>query len=303
MAPSMPVGSEAGHRQSLHNALTCVHNVRIMRSSTALTASLRDRSPEPGRERRPAGRQAVDRALTVLSLFDERRRSLTVSDVAARLAVHRSTASRLLAGLQTYGLVDYDDRERCYRPGLGLVSLAGLALNRFPGRALARRALFALRDRTGESTHLSVLDHTDVVYLEQASTVHAQVDIDWVGLRQPAVASTSGRLLLAFADRDAPPRGPASPADIVAWPDRPSADELATTRERGYLARTSLRGVEGEPMAGVAAAIRHPHNGDVYALAVGGPVRRVSPDRLIRELVPQVRHAAAQVCEQFGELA
>ena len=286
----------------MHTAHSSVHNVHTMTQGTALTARIRDRSRRRVRAGQPVtGRQAVHRVLTVLSLFHEGRRELSVVEVATELDVHRSTAFRLLAELQNYGLVDYDERERCYRPGLGLVSLAGLTLTRFPGRALARRALFGLRDETGESTHLSVLDHSDVVYLEQASTIHATVDTDWVGLRQPAYASTSGRLLLAYAD----PAGPGTGADPPAGPadpgDRPSPTELADTRERGYLVRETPDGSGDEAMAGVAAAVCHPRSSLVYALAVGGPVRRVSTRRLHQELVPAVLRAASQVSEHLGE--
>jgi len=275
-----------------------------MPADRALTARLRDhsyRSARPGQ--RVTGRQAVHRAVTVLSMFDERRRSLSVADVAAHLDVHRSTASRLLTELQNYGLVDHDERERCYRPGLGLVTLAGLALNRFPGRALGRSVLFDLRDQTGESAHLSVLDHSDVIYLEQASTVHAVIDTDWVGLRQPAFASTSGRLLLAFA----PDRVAARPRSLAGEPppgaDWPTPEELAATRERGFLARTTPEEPGTGALAGVAAAVVDPRNGEVYALAVGGPVRRVSPRRLRADLVPAVQRAAARVAEKLRDSA
>src|ERR671923_244420 len=43
------------------------------------------------------GVQAVERALAILDLFDERTEELTIAAAAERLGVHRSTASRLLA--------------------------------------------------------------------------------------------------------------------------------------------------------------------------------------------------------------
>src|SRR5437879_1108240 len=52
------------------------------------------------------GSQAVDRALTILGFFDEGLTELTAADAAARLGVHRSTASRLLAALERPGLLE-----------------------------------------------------------------------------------------------------------------------------------------------------------------------------------------------------
>ena len=105
-----------------------------------------------------SGTQAVDRALGILKWFDERTPELTVGEVAERLGVHRSTAARLLAALERQGLVEVDSQTGRYRLGLRLVSLAGLVLNRFPVRGLARDVLRELRDETQETAYLGLLD-------------------------------------------------------------------------------------------------------------------------------------------------
>src|SRR5581483_1979235 len=73
---------------------------------------------------RVTGSQAVDRALSLLRLFDERTDELTIAQAAAQLGVHRSTASRFLSSLERHGLLElHDDREVVYidqasRPGV-----------------------------------------------------------------------------------------------------------------------------------------------------------------------------------------
>ena len=89
----------------------------------------------------PAGTQAVERAVAILELFDERRPDLSIGDVVSALDVHRSTASRMMSTLERHGLLEQTDVPGRYRLGLGLVTLAGLVLNRFPVRALARPRL------------------------------------------------------------------------------------------------------------------------------------------------------------------
>src|SRR5260221_173803 len=142
------------------------------------------------------GAQAVDRALTILGFFDEGQSELTVADVAARLGVHRSTASRLLAALERHGLLE--STAAGYRLGLRVVSLAVLVLNRFPARAIARDVLGELRDTTEETAYLGLLDGDEVVYIDQASSPHVTVNVDWVGYRQSLTAGATGFLLLAF---------------------------------------------------------------------------------------------------------
>ena len=105
-----------------------------------------------------SGCQAVERAITILELFDEHRTVVGVGEAARALGVHRSTASRLMATLERRGLLEQAEGSASYRLGLGLVPLAGFVLNRFPVRAQAGQVLRELRDTTGETAWLGVLD-------------------------------------------------------------------------------------------------------------------------------------------------
>src|SRR4051794_19626010 len=75
------------------------------------------------------GTQAVDRALGVLLCFSDAEPKLRVADVARRLGVTQSTASRLLAALEAGGFVERDTRAGAYQLGATLITLAGIALN------------------------------------------------------------------------------------------------------------------------------------------------------------------------------
>ena len=240
-----------------------------------------------------SGAQAADRALSILAFFDERTPELTIAEVATRLGVHRSTASRLLAVLEHHGLVE--STLAGYRLGLGIVSLAGLVLNRFPARAVARDVLRDLRDATGETAYLGLLDGQEVVYIDQASSRHVAVNADWVGYRQPLTAGASGTLLLAFQPPDVIAELLRASCDRVGR-DVPTELDLAAIRRRGYVARVS-DDLEGG--AGVAAPVRDHRGATVAALSVWGPRHRVE-ERLEAELVPAVLRAAARVSEGLG---
>lgn len=70
--------------------------------------------------------QSVDRAVTVLEIL-ARRGEARVTELAAELGVHKSTAFRLVVALEARGLVEQVvDRGR-YRLGFGIVLLAGAA--------------------------------------------------------------------------------------------------------------------------------------------------------------------------------
>jgi IclR family transcriptional regulator, acetate operon repressor len=242
-----------------------------------------------------AGTQAVERALSILQWFDDSTPELAVSDVAARLGVHRSTAARLLAALERQGFVEADESTGRYRLGLRLVTLAGLVLNRYPVRTLARDVLRELRDETEETAYLGLLDGREVIYIDQVTSPHVAVNVDWVGYRQPLTAGATGFLLLAF-----------QPPDVIAQlvgdaeggpgPPVPSELELAAIRRDGYLVRTPPA-PDGE--AGVAAAVRDHRGATVAAITVAAPRHRAA-DRLESSILPAVVRAAARVSERLG---
>jgi IclR family acetate operon transcriptional repressor len=241
--------------------------------------------------------QAVKRALAILELFDEQRRAWTASEAAASLGVHRTTASRLLAALARRRLVEQRGGGR-YVLGLGLVSLAGQVLGRLPVRDAGREIVRELRDRTGETAYLGILDGDDVIFIEQASNPHVRHRVDWVGRRQPLAACPTGAVLLVH-------RAP----DVIAEPLREGRDEgyaaarlltepeLAQVRADGHLARYA------DPLddhAFVAAAVRDRTGEVVAAICVGAARHRVGERRFWDELVPAVLRASARVSEALG---
>ena len=242
-----------------------------------------------------SGTQAVERALAILQWFDERTPELSPAEVATRLGVHRSTATRLLQALERQGFLDSDAETGRFRLGLQLVTLAGLVLNRFPVRSLAHDILRELRDETEETAYLGLLDGREVVYIDQASSSHVAVNVDWVGYRQPLTAGATGFLLLAFQ----PPDVAAELARLAvgqAEPRVPSEIELAAIRRDGYLVR---RNPDPGADSGVAAAVRDHLGTTIAALTVTVPNHR-SNGRLDELVTPAVLRAAARVSERLG---
>ena len=76
---------------------------------------------------RDAAVQSVDRAVSTLEYL-ARHGEARVSEVAAAIDVHKSTASRLLTVLLQRGMVEVAGERGRYRLGFGLVRLAGAVL-------------------------------------------------------------------------------------------------------------------------------------------------------------------------------
>lgn len=244
------------------------------------------------------GSQAIDRALSILSLFDEQHETLAIADIADALAVHRSTAWRMVGALERAALVEQDPVTGRFRLGLALVSLAGHVLDRFPARASGRKVLSDLRDQTGETAYLGVLDGLSVVYIDQASSPHVRHNVDWVGRRQSLTEGVTGAMLLAFQ-----PEGVIADMRRLTGVDgaptahMPDERELAGVRERGYLARFR------DPLSGlvvVGAPVRDFRGEVVAAITIAASEHRVDRPQFEREVVPATVRAAALVSESLG---
>jgi IclR family acetate operon transcriptional repressor len=204
----------------------------------------------------------IDRVMLVLECFRPYDRRLGVSELARRANLPKSTVSRLVSELVEHRYLERDGTG--VRLGLRLFELGELAAQPNALRSLALEVMVDLRDATGESVHLSVLDGADVLCLGVLHARNAPKTVPRVGGRSPAAASAAGRVLLAFSGPDA--------AAGVAWaglagspPSVALRDELALVRERGVAydiepSTSRVTGVasailtaEGVPIAAIAA--------------------------------------------------
>lgn len=76
--------------------------------------------------------QALDRALQVLLLFQQEKRELGVTEIAAKLGYYKSTVYRVLATLEGRGFVQQNELTGKYWLGFRLYAL-GMLANRFMG--------------------------------------------------------------------------------------------------------------------------------------------------------------------------
>src|ERR671923_3030505 len=114
---------------------------------------------------RQGGVQSVDRAIAILDLLAERSEA-GVTDIAAAIGVHKSTASRLLASLEAGRLVEQTTHRGSFRLGFGLMRLAPPVPRRVDVTREGLPVLEALPAEVGETVNPPVLRGTDVLNLE-----------------------------------------------------------------------------------------------------------------------------------------
>jgi DNA-binding IclR family transcriptional regulator len=219
--------------------------------------------------------QTVDRALSVLLAFEREGEQLGVTEIAGRLGVHKSTASRLAATLEARGFLERSERD-AFRLGPELARLGRLAVGGRDLVELARPAMDRLAAATGETVNLAIADQGEVVNVAQVDGRHIVGVGSWTGRRTPPHCTANGKVLLAWAAGPAPDRLDAFTEHTITSETELGA-ELVRVRARGYA--TAVGELE-EGLHAVAAPVVGPDGRCVAALSVSGPSYRMPVPRL-----------------------
>jgi DNA-binding IclR family transcriptional regulator len=242
--------------------------------------------------------QSVDRALTILELLAHDGES-SVTQIAAGLGVHKSTAFRLLATLETHRLVEQvNDRGR-YRLGVGNLRLAGATTARLDVVSEARPVSRQLAADTGETVNITVLSDTSALYLDQQAGSSALQSHNWVGQRIPLHATSNGKVLISeLSESDLAEALPDLPrfTDHTITSRRKLVEELAEVRRVGYALAVDELEIG---LTAAAAPIRSAHGDIIASMSISGPTFRLDQARLDDE-VPKVVAAALEVSHRLG---
>ena len=242
--------------------------------------------------------QSVDRALTILELL-ARDGEAGVTEIAAGLGVHKSTAFRLLVTLEAHRLVEQvGDRGR-YRLGVGNLRLAGATTARLDLVTEARPVCRQLAADTGETVNIAVRSETSALYLDQVAGSSALQSHNWVGQHIPLHATSNGKVLLSeLSDAELKSALRELPrfTDVTITTRPRLREELAQVRADGYaLAVDELE----LGLTAAAAPIRSAHGDIVASMSISGPTFRLD-DKRLAETVPMLVAAATEVSHRLG---
>jgi DNA-binding IclR family transcriptional regulator len=243
--------------------------------------------------------QSVDRALSVLEILAAHGEA-GVTEVAAELGVHKSTAFRLVAALESRGFVEQLADRGKYRLGFGVVRLAGAAAAQLDIAQEGRRICEALAADLQETVNIAILDSDRAVNVSQIRGPAALSTHNWVGQGTPLHATSSGKVLLAHAS-DAVRKGVLS-RDLSRFTASTITDpevlqqHLDTIVEQGWGSTVEEYEVG---LNAVAAPVRDASGDVVAALSVSGPSFRMGSEsfpRLSRRVVAD----AAELSRRLG---
>jgi DNA-binding IclR family transcriptional regulator len=243
--------------------------------------------------------QSVDRAISLLEFLS--RNGLTgVTELAAWLDIHKSTAYRLIATLEARGLVEQDIETEKYQLGYGLVSLASAVTADFDIVRRARAVCQRLSDETNETVTVTILEGDDPVVLDQASSSRSVLSADRTRSDAPIHCTAAGKVFLAFMSERRRHRILSRP--LERFTEHTLVDRNALCAQLDIIRITGYAYTIEELELGLNAvgAPVFAIDGKVAAvITLSSPAVRL-PDEIIPTVGQRVKQAAAEISRKIG---
>jgi IclR family acetate operon transcriptional repressor len=248
---------------------------------------------------RPKGHyevSSVRKALELLTAFSLHNPEWSLSTVARRLGLPKSTAHNLLHTLQSFDLVHQDRERRAYRLGPRALELGLAFAQSSEVLAQAQPVLRQVAERTRETVKLGVLSNDEVVIIAAVESTHQLHTRGDIGTRWPLHCTSLGKAILSAlpaeeAQQIVQRRGMTrfTGRTLATW--ERLATELRAVRSRRY----AMDLEENEPgVRCVAAPVVDRLRGSVTAISISGPRVRLEDDRLA-QLAKEVVAAAKRL--------
>lgn len=237
------------------------------------------------------------KGLKVIEAFSADRPRLSISEAAENAALDRATTRRCLLTLAEMGYAAYDGKFFTLTPRilrLGTGCLAAMPLPRIVQPVLDR-----LSQEIGESTSVSILDESEIVYVARAAQKRVMSIALMPGSRLPAYCTSMGRVLLAAL-------APAEARQILEAGPRPSRtvhtvtdldalmDILGQVRAQGY----ALIDQEVElGLRSIAVPLTTARGQTVAALNVGLSAGTEPVSALTERYLPALRAVQAELAQ------
>lgn len=231
----------------------------------AIEPSLADENSAPG------GVAAVDRALSLLAAFRTGDATLSLTDLAERTRLYKSTVLRLLASLEHARLV-VRRGDGIYALGPEVARLNAVFTGSFSLEAEIVPALRALVAATQESAAFHVREGGQRLCLYRVDSPHLVRDHTKAGDLLPLARGAGGRVLSAFSGA--------------------KGAVYENVRKQGYI---EVDGDRVPDLSGISAPVFGPEGQLVGALTLTMPTSRKRP-----AFVHAVRQAAAQLTQRLG---
>ena len=233
--------------------------------------------------------RTLERGLDVLDCFFHGEIKLSLTEIASRINLTPSTATRILATLEKRNYLIRDSETKKYQLGERFLSFISPSVQSFDIRIIAAPYLKRLYDLYNESVTLYILLDGQRVCIDRIETTHGLRRVINIGDRLSLTRGASGKVLLAWLPEE---------QRKVIWQTDPAVPykEFDQIRLQGFATSISER---DEGVASVSAPIFDGQEQMVAALAIAIPTVRLAEETIPR-MIPSVMETAKEISIALG---
>jgi DNA-binding IclR family transcriptional regulator len=248
---------------------------------------------------------SVLRAAQILESFSLEKPTYSHSEISRKLGLNKTAVTRLLSSLEKAGLLEKDAESGKYGLTVKLYQIGSVYINRTGITEAARPVLSELTASCNESSHLSVLQEYEVLYIDKVECSRPIRMMSYVGRKLPAYCTGTGKVFLAHMNREelktffrVVKMRRITPKTLTTR--EALGLELARVRTQGYAVDWAENETE---VVAVAAPVRNQAGEVVAAVSIAGPVYRITEEGVREKIVPAVVRAAQTISRRLGYAA
>lgn len=247
---------------------------------------------------------SLHRAIDILMLLQQEGREIGISELSRLACLPKSTTFRIIATLESRGLIQQNRDNGKYWLGIKLFSLGMAIGDKLAVKTVASPYAKALSQKFNEVCHVAVLDQFSKVYpqliiVEKIQSQQLLTYTPPAGSGTPCHCSGVGKCLLAYSSPDYIQKFVATPLPrytsktITEWDDL--FREMDIIRKRGYaIDEEELE----DGLICIASPILSKNRELIAAISISGPIGRLKSDRFDL-MVEEVQKTAKAIANQM----
>ncbi|MFH8136227.1 IclR family transcriptional regulator [Pantoea osteomyelitidis] len=240
----------------------------------------------------------LETTASILKLMIARQEGIRVNDVINQLGMPKSTASRVMSQLESYGYLEKNEAQGTFLPGPLILSASHLVSRQATLNDYVDAEMHSLCERTGYTGYISMLDNQEILVLRVIHGRHALPVVTWPGSRSPAWGTSTGRVLLARLPEHQLRDFFASPLVVSQLSGTPYSESTLTAaidKARALGFATAVNESVADT-ASVSCAVGDPARHEAVAFCLSFPQALATQDELqrIASLLKQTANAIAQ---------
>jgi IclR family KDG regulon transcriptional repressor len=243
---------------------------------------------------------SLDHALVILEIIGHARSPLGLSEIVRKAGYAKTTVHRVLLTLVRRGFVRKEYQTGRYQLTLKFFEIGSTAVSQLGIKDMAKPHLEAVRNLSGETAHLAVMDDHGVFYIDKIESTQSIRMYSYIGSRAPIHCTAVGKALLAYQlderiETFLSPGLKTYTQNTILSKDK-LLEELRKIRKQGY----ALDNEELEiGLFCIASPVRN-HLGEVIAaISISGPKARLGKPR-IKELIPLIIKTSSDISAALG---